>query len=145
MFRILWNTLKDGLCYLRNESVSLKFFLLNMHKVRILFDLGKPTRHLIYCAYRTFFYENYCPCLTWNSKCRVSFSHANIKFWISGSNKTGRHCLLLQFHLSYEIRCIMNFQKIADTGFRERGPNFLGGTNSAEWLNYLVLSSAFQF
>ena len=37
------NTLKDGLRYLRNESVSLKVFLLNMHEVQILFDLGKPT------------------------------------------------------------------------------------------------------
>ena len=51
MFRMLWNTLKDGPCYLRNESVSMKVFLLNMHEVRILFDLGKPTRHLIYSAY----------------------------------------------------------------------------------------------
>ena len=33
MFRILWNTLKDGLCYLRNESVSMEVFLLNMHEV----------------------------------------------------------------------------------------------------------------
>ena len=31
MFRMLWNTLKDGLCYLRNESVSMKLFLLNEH------------------------------------------------------------------------------------------------------------------
>ena len=29
---MLWNTLKDGLCYLRNESVSMKAFLLNMHE-----------------------------------------------------------------------------------------------------------------
>ena len=50
MFRMLWNTLKDGLCYLQNESVSMKVFLLNMHEVRILFDLEKPTRHLIYYA-----------------------------------------------------------------------------------------------
>ena len=42
---------KDGLCYLQNESVSIKVFLLNMHEVRILFDLEKPTRHLIYYAY----------------------------------------------------------------------------------------------
>ena len=51
MFRMLWNTLIDGLCYLRNESVSMKVFLLNMHEVRILFDLGKRTRHLIYSTY----------------------------------------------------------------------------------------------
>ena len=30
---------KGGLCYLRNESLSMKAFLLNMHEVRILFDL----------------------------------------------------------------------------------------------------------
>ena len=51
MFRMLWNTLKDGFCYLRNESVSMKVFLLNMHEVWILFDLEKPTRHLVYYAY----------------------------------------------------------------------------------------------
>ena len=51
MFRMLWDTLKDGLCYLQNESVSMKVFLQNMHdEVRILFYLGKPTRHLIYSA-----------------------------------------------------------------------------------------------
>ena len=51
IFRMLWNTLKDGLCYLRNESVSMKVFLLNKDEVRILFDLEKPTRHLIYYTY----------------------------------------------------------------------------------------------
>ena len=51
MFRMLCNTLKDRLCYLQNESVSMKVFLLNMHEVRILFDLGKPAHHLIYSAY----------------------------------------------------------------------------------------------
>ena len=51
MLRILWNTLKDGLCYLRNEIVSMKVFFLSMHEVRILFNLEKPTRHLIYYAY----------------------------------------------------------------------------------------------
>ena len=50
-FRMHWNTLKDELCYLRNESVSMKVFLLNMHEVQILFDLGKPTCHLIYYTY----------------------------------------------------------------------------------------------
>ena len=81
---MLWNTLKDGLCYLRNESVSMKVFLLNMHEVRILLDLEKPTRHLIYYTYY-FFYENYWPCLTWSSKCRGRVSHGNINFWFSGS------------------------------------------------------------
>ena len=51
MFRMLWNTLKDGLCHLRNESVSMKVFLLNKHEATHLFDLGKPRRHLIYYAY----------------------------------------------------------------------------------------------
>ena len=50
MFRMLWNTLKDRLCYLQDESVAMKVFLLNMHEVWILFDLEKPTR-LIYYAY----------------------------------------------------------------------------------------------
>ena len=51
MFRMLYDTLKDGLCYLWNESVPMKVFLLYMHEVRILFDLEKSTRHLIYYAY----------------------------------------------------------------------------------------------
>ena len=101
MFRMLWNTLKNELCCLQNESVSMKVFLLNMHQVRILFDLEKPTQHLIYYAYKKIFYENYWPCITWSSKCRGSVSHGDIKFWFSGSANTGRHCLLLQFHLSY--------------------------------------------
>ena len=32
MFRMFWNTLKDGLCYLRNESVSVKVFVLKKHE-----------------------------------------------------------------------------------------------------------------
>ena len=64
MSRILWNTLKEGLCYLQNEGVSIKVFLLNMHETQILFDQGKPARHLIYSAYYIFFYENYWPRLT---------------------------------------------------------------------------------
>ena len=47
MFRMLWNSLKGGLCYLQNESVSMKVSLLYMHEVRILFDLEKPVRHSI--------------------------------------------------------------------------------------------------
>ena len=84
MFKMLWNTLKDVLCYLQNESVSMKVFFLNMHKVRLLFNLGKPTHHLIYYAYKIFFYENYWPCLALSSKCRGSISHGDIKvlvFW----------------------------------------------------------------
>ena len=48
-----------------------------------------------------------------------SISHGDIKFWFSGSGNTGRLCLLLQIHLSYYIRCIMNFKKIADTSFKK--------------------------
>ena len=52
MFRMLWNTLKDGICYLRNESISMKVCLLNMHEATDFFlDLEQPTRHLIYYAY----------------------------------------------------------------------------------------------
>ena len=32
MFRMLWNILKDRLCFLRNESVSMKVSPLNMHE-----------------------------------------------------------------------------------------------------------------
>ena len=32
MFRMLWNTLKDGFHHLQNESVSMKVFLLDMHE-----------------------------------------------------------------------------------------------------------------
>ena len=48
MFKMLSNTLKDGLCYLQDESVSMKVFLLNMHEIWIFFDLEKPICHLIY-------------------------------------------------------------------------------------------------
>ena len=41
-------TLKDRLCYLQNESVFMKVFLMDMHEVRILFNLEKPIRQLIY-------------------------------------------------------------------------------------------------
>ena len=55
MFIMLWNTLKYRLHYLQNESVSMKIFLLNLHKAtKILSDLGNPTPHLIYYAYQIF-------------------------------------------------------------------------------------------
>ena len=63
MFRMLWNTLKDGPCYSRNESVSMNVLLLNMYEVRILFDLEKPTSlNLLRMLF--FLYENYWPRLT---------------------------------------------------------------------------------
>ena len=74
MFRMLWNTLNDGLCCLQNESVSIKVFLLNMHKVRILFDLEKPTLNLLRIQF--FFYENFWPRLTWSSKCKEASAMA---------------------------------------------------------------------
>ena len=32
MFRMLWNAVKDGICYMQNDSVFMKFFLLNMQE-----------------------------------------------------------------------------------------------------------------
>ena len=51
MFRMLWNTLLEMGFVTCEMKVSMKVFLLNMHEVRILFDLEKPTHHLIYYAY----------------------------------------------------------------------------------------------
>ena len=41
MFRTLWNTLKDGLCCLRNEIVSMNVFPLNMHEAMDFIRSGK--------------------------------------------------------------------------------------------------------
>ena len=62
-----------------------------------------------------FFFENFRPRLTSSSKFRGSVSHDDLKFWFSGNAYRGEHCLLLPFHLSYYIRCIMRFKKIAGT------------------------------
>ena len=101
MFRMLWNTLKDGLCYLRNESVSMKVFLLNMHEATDFIQSGQAYTSFNLLRILIFFYENYWPRLTSSSKSRGSVSHGDIKFRFSGNANTDRHCLLLQFHLSY--------------------------------------------
>ena len=116
---MLWNTLKDGLCYLQNESLSMKFFLLNMHETTDFTWSGQAYTSFNLLRILNFFYENYWPRLTSSSKCKGSVSHGDIKFWFSGNANPGRHCLLLQFHLTYQIRCIMNFKKITDTSFNE--------------------------
>ena len=41
MFKMLCNTLKDGLCYLQNENVSMKVFLLNMQEATDFIRSGK--------------------------------------------------------------------------------------------------------
>ena len=116
MFRMLWNTLKDGLCCLRNESVS-TVSLLNTQEATDFIWSGQGTSFNLLCIL-IFFYKIYWPYLTSSSKCRGSLSHGDIKFWFSGNAKRGRHCLLLQFHQIYKIRCIMSFKKIADTSFK---------------------------
>ena len=82
---MLCNTLKYGPCFLRNESVSMKVFLLNMHEVRILFDLEKP-------AHNNFFSTK---------TSGLAYPEAvNVRKRQPSAN-TGRRCLLLQFDLSY--------------------------------------------
>ena len=46
-------------------------------------------------------------------------------------------------HSTWLGNTFISFLKFPE--FKEGGPKFLGGTNSAERLNYLVPSSAFQF
>ena len=104
MFRMLWNTLKDGLCCLPNESVSI-VSLLNMHEATDFIWSGQAYRSLNLLCILIFFYENCWSRLTWGSKCRGGVSHGNIKFWFSGNANTVRHCLLLQFQ-QIESKCI---------------------------------------
>ena len=101
MFRMLWNTLKDGLHYLRNESVSMKVFLLNMHEATDFIWSGQSYTSFNLLRILNFFYKNYWSRLPSSSKCRRSVRHGDIKFWFSRNTSTGRHCLLLQIHLSY--------------------------------------------
>ena len=100
MFRMLWNTLKDGLCYLRNECISMNVFLLIMHEAMDFIWSGQAYTPFNLLHILIFFYENYWLRLTSSSKCRGSVSYGDIKFWFSGNANTGRHCLLSQFHLS---------------------------------------------
>ena len=101
MFRILWSTLKDGLHYPRNEIVSMKVFLLNMLEATDSIWSGQFYMSFNLLRILNFFYENCWSRLPSSSKCRRSVHHGNIKFWFSGNANTGRHYLLLQFHLSY--------------------------------------------
>ena len=100
MFRMLWNTLKDGLCCLWNESVYI-VSLLNLHQAADFIWSGQAYMSFNLLCILIFFYINYWSCLTWSSKCWGSVSHDHVKFWFSGNANTGRHFLLLQFHLSY--------------------------------------------
>ena len=54
LFRILRNTPKDCLCYMRDEKVSMKFFFLNMHEATEFIWSGQIYMSLIYYAYLTF-------------------------------------------------------------------------------------------
>ena len=123
MFRMLWNTIKDGLCYLRNVSVSMKVFLVNLHEATDFTWSEQAYRSSNLLRMLNFFYENYWSRLTSSSKCRGSVTHGDIKCWFSGNANTSRYCLLLSFHLSYQIRCIMNFKKIAITSFKKLNLN----------------------
>ena len=86
MFRMLWNTLKDGLHYQRNESVSIKVFLLNMHKATDFISSRQSyTSFNLLCILNffykklNFFYKNCWPHLPSSSKCRRSICHGDIK------------------------------------------------------------------
>ena len=60
-FRMLRNTLKDGFCYLQNESVSIKVFLLNMHEAADFIRSGPAYMSFYLLHILIFFYENYWP------------------------------------------------------------------------------------
>ena len=101
MFRMLWNTLRDGLHHLQNESVSMKVFPLSMHGAIDFIWSGQSYMSFNLWHILNFFYKNYWSCLSSSSKCRQNICHGNIKFWFSRNAYTGRHCLLLQINLSY--------------------------------------------
>ena len=64
-FRMLSNTLKDWLCYLRNETMQpWKSSFWTCTKYRF-YSIWESLRHLIYSAYWIFFNENYWSHLTW--------------------------------------------------------------------------------
>ena len=88
-------------CYLQNESEFRKVFLLNKHKAMGFIWFGQACMSFNLLRTLNFFYENYWSRLTSSSKCGGSASHGNIKFRLFGNTNTGRHCLLLQFHLIY--------------------------------------------
>ena len=92
---------KDGLHYLRNESGSMKVFVLNMLKATDFIWSGQSYTSFNLLHILNFFNENYWSHWPSSSKCRQSICHGDIKFWFSRNANTGRHCLLLQFQLSY--------------------------------------------
>ena len=99
IFRVLWNTLKDGLCCLRNESVSIHSFS-SEHARGYGYYLIWASYTSLIITHINFFLRKLLASLNKRSKCWGSVSHGYIKFWFSGNANTGRHCLLLHFHLS---------------------------------------------
>ena len=57
MFQMLWNILKDGLCYLQNESVPMKIFLLNLHKATYFILSGQSYMSFNLLCISIFFYK----------------------------------------------------------------------------------------
>ena len=108
MFRMLWNTCK----------VSMKVFLLNMHEAMDSIWSGQAYTSFHVLRIPNFLYKNYWFSLTSSSECRGSARLGDIKVWFSGNANTGRHCLPLQFHLSYKTGCIMISEKISDISFK---------------------------
>ena len=100
MFRMIWNTLKDGLLLAKWNCIH-ENFLSEHARSTAFIRFGKAYTSFNLWRILNFFLRKYWPRLAWSSKCRWSVSHGDIKFWFSGSANTGRQCLLLQFHLSY--------------------------------------------
>lgn len=71
-------------------------------------------------------YQKYQPHLTSSSKYGGNKSHGTLKFWFSGNANMGRHCLLLQFHISFYIRCTMSFKKIEGTSLNKYAQLYRG-------------------
>ena len=112
---MLWNALKDGLCYLRNENISMKLFLLNMQEATYFIWSEEVYSPSNLWGILNFFHENYWIHLTSSSKWRGSVTHGDVKFWFSRNANTGRYCSVLQFQVFKS--CIMSFTKVADTSF----------------------------
>ena len=93
---MLRNTLKISL---RNEGVSMQFFLLNMHEDIDFLWSGPACMSLIYYALFNFFYEKYWPRLTSCSKCRGSVRHGDIRFIFSENFEV--HIIWILISLSY--------------------------------------------
>ena len=69
-----------GLCYLQNESVSMKVFLL--HESRDFIWSGNINAYTSFNLLHIliFFLENYWPCITSSSKCWGRVSHGGFGF-----------------------------------------------------------------